>query len=309
VIVSHIDRPSRLAVSDTDIFWTTPESAPPPSGPVLMRAPLAGGPATGVVVRVPPPETPAALTGNLTAADGNVYFQAPDLMSAQQSGGEVTMVAAGNIGGSAASSTWLYWMDIGALEIRGQPLAGGSPVTLAATACPSPEQCKMENFGLTESRMFWTELHFDDNPAGGNLWEEIHVVPTAGGSNSLLVKEKGPYIYAIAANESNLYWKGPLGIQTMPAAGGVATTLSDDGDVMVADASGLYVLASGPYTGQPPGPDWASWSVLEFPISGGMKILASGMAQGDDRPGIAVDDECVYWSEATSDGTISAVAK
>jgi len=198
----------------------------------LMAAPLAGGAATQIVASLGNASYPPQTWRFLAVDAANVYFTNYDIEDASRiakSGGTATKLTdsqmlGGIPKGVAVQGTNVYWGTSGK-GIAKQPVAGGSIVTIAASADG--------NFLAVDGSYVYYSL-------AGALMKAL----TSGSTPTTLVASGAAGPLVIDAN--NVYYLGSSTVMMVSKLGGTPTTLASGQSSMVdiaVDATSVYWLA------------------------------------------------------------------
>jgi hypothetical protein len=219
--------------------------------------------------------------------------------------------------GIGVDSSNVYWANTGDGSLARVSLAGGSPVTLARSGSG-------RSVVVDAANVYWTSC---DGCGAGTLQRLA-----LGGGTPATLATGSPM--GLALGGSSLYWADGSSVLTMPASGGVATTIAtgqyvplavavDSANVYWSDNGGSAIMTM-PIGGVTPttlvsgtlGPSnvalnatsvfWISGegSIVSVPLGGGFpSTLASRLRSPCD---LTVDDAFVYWTDVV-DGTISRV--
>jgi hypothetical protein len=210
---------------------------------------------------------------------------------------------AGSITGIALNDTSVYWASFG--TILTASLVGGTVTTLVPRL--DPYGAPSGNLAIDSKNVYWAD------PDEGAIMS----VPVIGGTPVTLVPgaphstpgEPGS-VYYLAIDATSVFWvnngydvDGGVGgrgaLLKMPLGGGAQITLGQAPSTPITlDATNIYFGDSDCPTdsgscvcdgGQCP------WAMVKMPLDGGTPTtLASGLMGG--VPGIAVDDENLYWT-------------
>jgi len=219
--------------------------------------------------------------GGIAVDADRVYWTSPDcgyggdVMSEPLAGGSPATVAAmqGGPRDVAVDGTSVYWGNSCAATVEKRLLDGGATVVLASG------QSGPDNIVVDATRAYWTN---DDGT--------IVAVPLSGGPPVTLATASSP---RIAVNGGTLYWtdftNGTVMSEVVDA--GVPVTLasgqSNPGRI-AADGTSAYWINGGT------GP--RSGAVMKVSLGGSD---AAAVASGLDSPvGIAVDELSVYWTDS-----------
>jgi hypothetical protein len=241
------------------------------------------------------------------------------LLSVPLCGGSPTTIGtgpgglpAGSITGIALNDTSVYWASFG--TILTVSLVGGTVTTLVPRLDPYGEPSG--NLAIDGKNVYWAD------PDEGAIMS----VPLIGGTPATLVPgaphstpgEPGS-VYYLAIDATSVFWvnngydvDGGVGgrgaLLKMPLGGGAQITLGQAPSTPITlDATNLYFGYSDCPTDSGScicdgGP--CPWAMVKMPLDGGtLTTLASGLMEG--VPGIAVDDENLYWTNcgACNDAT------
>ena len=189
--------PTRIAVGDADVFWTTASK--------VMKTPLNGGPITTLASHV----LPTALALHARHAYWTDSNAGGSVVSMDLEGGAPVALASGQTdpGGLAVDQTSIYWHAKN--SIMKMPLAGGEPTVLASNVLVA------NTLVVNATHLFWTDAN---NGA-------VMKLPLGGGAATTLASAKTPS--GIAVDSVNAYWTDVFVHQVLktPLGGGAATTL------------------------------------------------------------------------------------
>jgi hypothetical protein len=186
-------------------------------------------------------------TADTTGSAGEGVFGVP------YGGGAVTTLATGQLGplAIAADTANVYWANWGSYEeahngsIASVPSSGGTVTTLAA------ERNDPISIAVDDSYVYWTDW-------GENAWSNgavLRVPKTGGAIVTLASKRNDPASIVVAAG--TVFFIDTMGLESVPAAGGMVTTVLAGGALGYAvDEGNLYWVAS-------PG------TILTQPLAGG----------------------------------------
>jgi hypothetical protein len=287
VLASGQAQPGDLAVSATDVFWTTEASI---AGGTIASIPLAGGDITTIASGQTPyglavDATHVYWTSEQIADDGGV---AGAVLRALAAGGASTALAIGsNVEGIAVNATTAAWVTVEG-SVLSVPLAGGAPTTLAT-------QQVAYAIAVDDVNAYWVTYA----TPGGVLTK----APLGGGPSTALASEQDRAA-PIAVDDANVYWMtGQATVMSIPKTGGTPTVLVPGPAPaqenlpfsLATDGASVYWT------------DEAGGTVSKVAVVGGdVTVLATDQS----GPGaIAVDGTSVYWSNGGAGTTTGAVMR
>jgi hypothetical protein len=277
---------SALALDGDFLYWV--------AGPVLRRAPLAGGAPTTLAR--------GQQLQNLAVLGEQVYFTdaAGTVSRVSRSGGDVEAIGGGESPyGLAVADGTVYWgntahsIDDG--SIAAADLDGGNPRVLA-TGLAQPAGLVVHDgfvyFTSTSLSCFGSSEGYGGCTGGG-----VSRVSIAGGNAEVVDPQGTPF--ALVGDGTGLYW-----VRSSPRPGLMHTAYDGGGTVQLtrlvgADLGPLAVDADGVYVGTSDG-------VFQVPLEGGEAVKLKGDLSGTG--GIVTRGDRLYVSEPGA-GKIRIVAK
>ena len=286
-IATEQDGPALVAVDATSAFWTNQ------NGGQVMSALLDGGEPRALAEKQHPygiaiDATHVYWTNNL--APGSV-------VRVPKQGGAVEVVADAQslpYGLSLAAGV-LYWVNAGDGSVLRAALDGRDRKILAT------KQEDLVSIATDGRSVFWLYTR-----AG----VEVRKVSIDGGTPSTLATEHGNPRY-LAVDRSRVYWTNQHRgtVMAAPIDGGAMTELVIDEHYPLAlavDEANLYWIDDDGPSSQRRGPPPPK-RIRKAPLAGGEAVT---LASASDAHGIAVDANCVYWTEARgTTGAVMTVAK
>jgi sugar lactone lactonase YvrE len=288
-----------IAVSSTDIFWTSPNTVNTATelGGVMGQS-IASIAGTGVTLAIAPigtedsPQGIAVDVNNLywvdSATPGSVVEY--DLLSGQR-----FTWPAGDAGASgiespvdvAVDSNNIYWVDIQAGTVNQTSISPGGPIYVLALNRVSPRAIATDG-----TNVYWVDVGTE---SGANADGTVNQVPVDGGSVvPLATGEAEPW--DIATDGAYVYWTdctNPGSVKRVPVGGGVTPT------VLASNQGAPYGIAVDPAAQYVYWTTYDGNTVMRMPVAG--TGLPYTLAQDQDNPtAIVVDEVNVYWAAGSS---------
>lgn len=291
-----------LVASASDLYFTAsvvtanPGVANSSLGGSLMRVPLGGGSPTLVASAGQFVGRPVLTTTRLLAGARNTSGDA--ILSVPLAGGApTTLVALGSgdslLSGLAADDSFVYFGDSSGVEAFPLSPGSGTP-SIVTLSTDSPDGLGIEppvpdGGGLDAGLAVGPQLLFALSQGGV---ESVPLPPQAGALATTAAPSAAGFVHFFVCG-SNTCWLETGGtIKVINPANGAVTTLASlkgalsRADDIVFDGIDFYVTWS----------DAANTrSLARIPAGGGCPTLVGTTSGGG---GIAVDDECVYWSSS-----------
>jgi Bacterial Ig-like domain len=200
----------------------------------VRATPLAGGPTTTIAATGPPIVALASANGAIYWMENVPGIAQAAIRSVPAGGGQTATIASGfasNTNSFAVDATAVYYSVAGlgqnADTLLAQPLAGGSPVTLASSIM-SPMTLATDG-----NLVVWT----DSIGAPPIISSHVHAVPVTGGAVTTLAAFNALPVDLLLTG-GNALWSSQMGtgsptpdaISSVPLAGGATTTVYQGSD-------------------------------------------------------------------------------
>ena len=291
-----------IAVQGTNVYWVSsyPEdsNAGPDGTGYLLTVPSAGGAVTTLGTAAGPHAVAADATNVYWTTDNddpNATTAGGLLRMTPRAGGATTTIATGlqmEVNRVALGPTGVYWLSTGGLSagtiLMQTPLGGGT----AATIFSPPEGDQIQDFVVDATNLYWAELNSSVGKSAV-VTVDIMKMPLAGGTPATLASGQpcnwSTPCTAVVVGSSSVFWSDDGGVESVPIAGGAATTLVPRQSVkpVAVDSGFVYLAAFGqqvPFA-----------QLMKVPLSGGATTLLASLSQSlDFLTGVAIDGTSLY---------------
>jgi hypothetical protein len=284
-----------IAVSATDIFWTSPNTAQELGG--VMGHPIAS--TTGTAFTIATIGTEDSPQGIAVDVD-NLYWvdsaMPGSVIEYDLATGQRFTWPAGDAGASeiespvdvAVDSSNIYWVDDQAGTVNQTSITPGGPIYVLAQNRVSPRAIATDG-----TNVYWVDVGTGIGPEADGT---VNQVPVNGGPVVPLATGEGEPS-DIATDGAYVYWTdctNPGSVKRAPVGGGVAPT------ILASDQGAPYGIALDPAPAQ-----YVYWTTYDGNTVMKMPVAGTGVpytvADGQDNPtAIVVDEVNVYWAAGSS---------
>jgi hypothetical protein len=306
VLVSHAERPTAIAVSDTHVFWSSKGAH------LVTSATLAGAPSGGALepsLGFTEPPREIGIAGDALFLDG---ISVIPLDHGAATGAEASLFEP-----ASALATDRVHVAFGGND-------GSVSVTVDNVIRRLAQGHRVDLVALGGDRVVFVDIGIVD--PGQPTWREIWEAPIAGGGATHLVGDaaSGPaMIFALAANATEAFFVDPAGLHAVAKGSGATRLLSADlggvldgtfiGASLAVDEAKGHLLTSRVEKGQGGAADQLVWDLFRVDLATGALEHRATDKTPQASPAaparLTRDASCVYFGDAGTNGAIRTISR